>query len=285
MLLAPALTVFVLFRLVPMLWNLVLSFSDWAPGRPLRFIGLDHYEEMLIHDDVFAAAIKNTMIYIASMPLAIAIALGIALLVNAPIRGRNAYRTIVFLSYPLMAVVVAVIWRWLYDEKVGLFNFLLRSAGLISQPVAFLDSTALALPSVIAAAMWQLVGFFMIILLTGLQSIPQHLYEAAAIDGASRLQAFRRVTAPLMRPWIFLCLIIGIVSSFTKFDLIYVMTQGGPGRSTELLITYIYKSAFKLSELAYAAALTVVMFSLFLALTFILNRLSGGEAGKTDVTY
>jgi ABC-type sugar transport system permease subunit len=283
-LLVPALAIFLLYRLIPLSWNFVLSFQFWSPTKPAEFAGLYHYEEMAIYDDVFWEALWNTFVYMAMAPIAIVIALALALMVNSRIRGRGVYRTIIFLSYPLMVVAVGIIWRWLYDGKVGLFNYALRSAGLIDQPIPFLETFQTAMPAVIAAAVWQILGFFMIILLTGLQSIPQHLYEAAAIDGASRWRQFWRITLPLLRPSLFLCFVIGIIASFTSFDLIYVMTGGGPGHATELLITYIYKAAFKLTQFDYAGALTVVMFVLFLALALLGNLLAGGEAGKVDIT-
>jgi multiple sugar transport system permease protein len=237
---------------------------------------------MLFYDDVFWRSLWNTVVFMSSSPIAIALALGIALLVHSPIRGRDFYRAAVFLSYPLMTVAVGIIWRWLYDEKVGLLNYVLRTLGLVSQGIPFLDSVTWAMPAVIVAAVWQIVGLFMIILLAGLQTIPRELHEAAAIDGADARQRFWRVTLPLLRPAVFLCLVIGIISSFTSFDLIYVMTRGGPNYATELLVTYVYRVAFALSKLDYAAALTVVLFLFLLALTWLANRLSGGEAGAVE---
>jgi ABC-type sugar transport system permease subunit len=283
LLLAPALLIFLLFRIIPLLWNLLLSFQFWSPMKAAEWAGLFHYEEMLVYDDVFWTALQNTFVYMLTAPIAIVIALALALLVDSRIRGRGVYRTIIFISYPLMVVAVGIIWRWLYDERVGLINYALRSAGILDQPIAFLESYATALPAVIAAAIWQIVGFFMIILLTGLQSIPPNLYEAASIDGASRTSQFFRITLPLLRPSIFLCFVIAIIASFTSFDLIYVMTGGGPGHATELLITYIYKAAFKLSQFDYAGALTIVMFTLFVGLALLANLLSGGDAGKVDI--
>jgi len=209
--------------------------------------------------------------------------LGLAILVNQKIPGRGLYRTLIFLPYPMMVVAVGIIWRWLYNDSVGLINYLLRMSGLIDQPIAFLESYNFAMAAVMVAAIWQIVGFFMIILLTGLQNIPAHLYEAARIDGASPIHRFWRITLPLLRPAIFLCVILGVIASFTSFDLIYTMTGGGPGQATELLITYIYKNSFTLSQFDYAAAITVVMFLLFLALATIANRLSGGDAGSVDI--
>ena len=282
LLLAPSLAIFFLYRIVPLGWNAVLSVQKWSPLRPAEFAGLYHYEEMLFHDDVFWTSLQNTLVYMASAPIGIALALGLALLVNAGIRGRTVYRAIIFVSYPLMTVAVGIIWRWLYDEKLGLINYALIRLGVVDKGIPFLDSFTWAMPAVIVASIWQIVGFFMIILLAGLQSIPPNLHEAAAIDGADSGQRFLRITVPLLRPSLFLCLVLGIINSFTSFDLIYVMTRGGPSYATELLITYIYRAAFVLSQLDYAAALTVVLFLLLLAVTWAANRASGGEAGAVE---
>ncbi|MGH7334033.1 MAG: carbohydrate ABC transporter permease [Candidatus Rokuibacteriota bacterium] len=282
LLLAPSLAIFFLYRIIPLGWNAVLSVQKWSPLRPAEFAGLYHYEEMFLHDDVFWTSLRNTLVYMSSAPLGIALALALALLVNAGIRGRTVYRAIIFVSYPLMTVAVGIVWRWLYDEKLGLINYALRRLGLITKGIAFLDSFTWAMPSVIVAAVWQIVGFFMIILLAGLQSIPPNLQEAAAIDGADLRQRFLYITLPLLRPSLFLCLVLGIINSFTSFDLIYVMTRGGPNYATELLITYIYRAGFVLSQLDYAAALTVVLFLLLLAVTWAANRVAGGEAGAVE---
>ena len=280
--LLPSLAIFFLYRILPLGWNAWLSVHAWSPLKAAQFIGLEHYEEMLLDDDVFWQALANTLIFIACSPLAIAAALGIALLVNSDLRGAAVYRTIVFLSYPLMTVAVGIIWRWLYDERGGFFNYVLRSTGVIDQPMKFLQSFDLALPCVILADFWQVLGFYMIILLTGLQTIPQHLYEAARVDGVPASARFFRITLPLLKPSIFLCIVVGILNSFTSFDLIYVMTNGGPGHATELLITYIYKAGFGQTRFDYAAALTVVQFLLLVVLTVLANRLSGGNAGSLE---
>jgi ABC-type sugar transport system permease subunit len=282
LLLAPAAAVFLLYRIIPLGWNAVLSVQEWSPFKPAVWIGLDHYREMLFEDSTFWEALANTLWFTASAPVGIAIALAIALLVNTDVRGRDVYRTFVFISYPLMTVAVGIIWRWMLDERVGLFNYALRAAGLIEQPIPFLQSFELALASVIIANIWQIVGFYMIILLTGLQTIPRNLYEAAAIDGANARQQFFRITLPLLRPSLFLCFVIGVMSSFTSFDLVYVMTNGGPGHSSELLVTYIYKAGFEMTRFDYAAALTVVQFALLVALTWIGNKASGGDAGAVE---
>ncbi len=280
--LAPSLAIFLLYRVLPLLWNLVLSLEEWSPLRPPVWVGLDQYDEMLFDDAVFWQALANTLIFIASAPIAIAIALGLALLVNSNIRGRDIYRTIIFVSYPLMTVAVAIIWRWLFDERVGLINYVARTLDLVERPIQFLNSFDWALPSVIVANIWQMLGFYMIVLLTGLQNIPPHLHEAAAIDGANAIRRFWRITLPLLRPSLFLCFVIGMLNSFTSFDLVYVMTGGGPGHATELLVTYIYKLGFAQTRFDYAAAVTVFFFVLLIAITGAANLLSGGNAGAVE---
>lgn len=281
-LLSPSLLIFVLYRIVPLAWNVVLSFQAWSPLHPPTWVGWDNYDEMLNDDDVFWQALWNTLIFMGSQTIGAALALGVALLVNSDLKGASVYRTIVFLSYPLMTVAVAIIWRWMYNERGGLIDYVLRQIGVVDQPIAFLDSFAWALASTIVANTWQVLGFFMIVLLTGLQNIPPHLYEAARVDGAPAWARFARITLPMLRPSIFLCAVIGILNSFAAFDLVYVMTNGGPGHATELLITYIYKEGFGQTRFDYAAALTVAQFVLLMALAWLAHRAAGGNAGALE---
>ena len=280
--LLPSLAIFFLYRVLPLGWNAVLSFQSWSPMRPPRWVGLEHYEEMLFYDDVFWQALLNTLIWIGAAPLTIALALGIALLVNSDLKGASVYRTIVFLSYPLMTVAVGIVWRWMYDERGGFINWALRSAGFIDRPLGFLQSFDMALPAVIVTDVWQILGFYMIVLLAGLQQIPPHLYEAARVDGVPGWARFWRITLPMLRPALFLCAVIGLLNSMTAFDLVYVMTGGGPGNATELLITYIYRMGFGQTKFDYAAAITVVQFALLLLLTVLAHRAAGGNAGAVD---
>jgi multiple sugar transport system permease protein len=279
--LAPSLAIFLLYRVIPVVWNLILSFQYWSPLRPAEPAGFDHYEDLWF-DEVFWQALANTLLVIGSAPIGIVIALGLALLVNADIRGRDIYRTVIFLSYPLMTVAVAIIWRWMFDERVGLINYTAGSLDLVDKPIPFLNSFTWALPSVIAANIWQMLGFYMIILLTGLQNIPHELHEAAAIDGAGAWLRFRRISLPLLRPSIFLTFVIGMLNSITSFDLVYVMTGGGPGRATEILVTYIYKLGFVQTKFDDAAAVTVVFFLLLITTAWAANRLAGGNVGAAE---
>jgi len=278
----PSLAIFLLYRITPIIWNFLLSFQEWQFIGPNIWIGLENYAEM-IRDPVFWQSFKNTLFYFfGGTPIAIALAVLIAVLVNNPIRGRNAYRVMIFLPYPITPVAVAIIWQWLYNEKVGLINYVLRTLRLVSDPVPFLQSFKLALPSVIMTTVWQVLGYFVIIVLTGLQTIPDDLYESAELDGANRFTQFFRITLPLIRSTIFLCFIVGIINSFTVFDIIYVMTDGGPGHATEILVTNIYKNAFTFNRMGYAAAMTVFMFLFLMLVTWYSNRISGGEAGGVN---
>jgi ABC-type sugar transport system permease subunit len=250
--------------------------------RPPRWVGVEHYEEMLLYDEQFWTALGNTLVWIGAAPLAIVLALAIALLVNSDLKGASVYRTIVFLSYPLMTVAVGIVWRWMYDERGGFINWALRSLGVIDRPLGFLQSFDMALPAVIVTDIWQMLGFYMIVLLAGLQQIPPHLYEAARVDGVPAWARFWRITLPMLRPALFLCAVIGLLNSMTAFDLVYVMTNGGPGDATELLITYIYRMGFGQTRFDYAAAVTVVQFVLLVGLAVLANRAAGGNAGAVE---
>lgn len=277
--LLPSMAVLLMYRWLPVLWNLVLSFQNWKPLGSNEWIGARNYQVM-ITDPVFWEALENTLVYFfVGTPIAIVLALILGLLVNEPIRGRNAYRTIIFLPYPITPVAIGLIWQWMLNDRVGLVNHVLRSLGIVEQGIPFLQSFEFALPSVIGTTIWQVVGYFMILVLAGLQTIPESLNDAALIDGASPFRRTWSITLPLIKSTLFLCFIIGIINSFTVFDMVYVMTNGGPGHATEFLVTYIYKNAFEFNRLGYSAAMTFVMFVVLLGVTFLSNRLSGGEAG------
>jgi ABC-type sugar transport system permease subunit len=280
--LLPSLAIFLLYRIIPIGWNFLLSFQEWKVIGANEWVGLEQYVDMFTND-IFWQSFRNTLVYFfLGSPLAIAVAIVIATLVNNPMRGRNFYRVVVFLPYPITPVAIAIIWQWLYNKDVGLINFVLREIGLVEAGIPFLQSFQLALPSVIVTSIWQVLGYFVILILAGLQTIPTDLYESAELDGASPLARFFKITIPLIRPTLFLCFIVGIINSFTVFDMVWVMTRGGPGHATEILITNIYKNAFTFNKIGYAAAMTVFMFVFLLIVTWYSNRLSGGEAGGVE---
>lgn len=282
--LLPSLLIFFLYRVVPLIWNVFLSLGDWNFIKPWQFVGIENYVGMM-EDQVFWESLGNLSLYIFfAIPVSVVFALFIAFLVNAPIRGQNAYRAIIFMPYPMTPVAIGMIWKWLYNEKVGLINYILRELGIVEGGIGFLSS-GWAFPSVIFTMVWHVIGYYMVIILAGMQTIPDELYECAELDGATDWTKMRFITLPLLRASLFLCFIVGVISSFQLFDIIHVMTGGGPGYSTEILITYIYKNAFTYGEVGYASAITVVMFLLLVGITIVVNTMTGGEAGGGQGHY
>jgi multiple sugar transport system permease protein len=215
---------------------------------------------ILFNDSVFRQVFGNTVLFvILSVASHLLLGLGVALVLNKEIFAKPVFRLIALLPWVVPDVVVGIIWRWMFDPVYGAFNDLLIKAGLISTHVQWLSNPKLALPSVIFVNLWRGFPFVMLILLAGLQSIPRVLYEAAAIDGASRWQLFIRITLPSLKKMLVVALALDIVWEVRRFGLIQTMTQGGPGNITEVLSTYIYKQYFQFFRFEYASAVAVVM--------------------------
>jgi ABC-type sugar transport system permease subunit len=263
--LLPAITVLLLYRTVPLLWTFVLSFQEMEFTGETSFVGLANYQRLLT-DDVFVTALVNNVIFLLTIPVGIALALGIALLLNQQFLGSNAFRSLFFLPYILMMVGIAVIWNYIFKTNGGVANFVLTNLGLIDQNISWLGDGSWAKVSVFVVHVWKSIGLYLVIMLAGLQTIPQQVYEVSRIDGASRIQRFRYITLPLLKPTIGVCILVGMILSFKLFDLIRVLTGGGPANETEILITYLYDQAFISGNFGYAAVLTVVLFVLMIAL-------------------
>src|SRR4051794_3117133 len=270
LMLLPALLHSTIFLAVPTIMALVLGFTNYEfDGAPV-FIGVDNYIE-LFKDSTFQAALKNTIIYtIAVVPIAMIIALVLALGLNQKIRGRGFFRTVYYLPVVTATVAAGSVWLWIYNPSGGLANHILGFLGL--GPSAFLNSSSTALASVIVVGIWQGLGAKMLIYLAALQNVRQDLMEAAALDGASRWQTFKAVVWPALGPANFFVLVTAIVQSTSVFDLIFVMTQGGPGTSTTMLTYDIYTNAFQALRLGYASAESVVMMALIGLFIFLGNR-------------
>jgi multiple sugar transport system permease protein len=260
----PAFVVFSVFTAFALLFLLYMTFHEWSIIQPQKpYVGLDNYRE-LAHDERFRRAVINTFYYTgAQVPLTMAVGLGIALLLNLPLRGRGVMRTMFFLPNITPLVVVAIVWKWLYNGDYGLFNFYLLKLHLIDQPLLWLSDKNLAMPSVVLMQVWNGVGFAMVVYLAGLQAIPEELYEAAKVDGAGPFQRLRRITLPMLRPSTIFLLVIEIIFAFQIFAQIFVMTSGGPVDRTTTVVYYVYESAFKFFEMGYAST---VAFALFLML-------------------
>lgn len=263
---------FAALTLVPVIASLALSFLDWDSYSTPRWVGLDNFERM-IHNDTFWKALKNTAYYaVGHVPLTLCAALGFAVLLNQKLKGVRFFRTALFFPYITSLVAVAVVWNMLLSPDMGPVNQFLQAVG-IDNPPGWTTSTTWAMPAVIVASVWRDLGYYMILYLAGLQTIPGELYEAAEVDGASGWQRFRYITVPSLRPTTCFVLIMLTISSFKVFDLIQVMTEGGPGRATLVLSQVIYREGIVQGRFGYSSAVSMVLFVIVLTITVVQFRL------------
>ena len=263
--LSPWLMGVLVFTTIPIGLSLYYSFCNYPLVQPPVFVGLHNYNYMM-HDHVFWISLQNTLLYaLMSLPMGMVIALTLALLLNANIRGLSIYRTIIFLPSLIPLVASAMLWLWMYNSKLGLINVTLRSLG-IDHPPPWLTSTHWAMPALVLMSFWSL-GNTVVIYLAGLQDVPRELYEAADLDGANLPRKIWHVTLPSISPVIFFNLIMGIIGSLQTFTQPFIMTQGGPIRATYLYTMYLYDNAFTFLRMGYASALAWVQLVLVLALT------------------
>jgi multiple sugar transport system permease protein len=268
----PNLIGFALFTLIPMAFSLVLALLHWDGANEISWAGLDNFRQLL-DDETFRISLFNTFYYvIGTVPLTMMASLGLALLLNKPLRGRNFFRTTFFFPYVASLVAVAVVWNMLFHPAMGPVNQLLVALG-VDNPPRWTASIDWAMPTVIMASIWKGMGYYMIIYLAALQGIPGYLYEAAEIDGANGWQKFRYVTLPMLTPATFFVSILLIISSFKVFDLILVMTNGGPGRATNVLVIHTYNTAFREFRFGYSSAIAMVLFVIVLAITLVQFRM------------
>lgn len=269
--LAPSLIALLAFSIGPMIGTLWVSLQEWNLIRPAEFVGLDNFRD-LWHDDDAWRALRNTIYYLVGyLPLVLVGGLALAVLVNRKLRGVNLFRGLYFLPVVTSWVVVSLLWRWLLNPTDGIVNWLLGQVG-IDGPGWWTDRTW-AMPSVILASAWKDVGFVMIILLAGLQGIDATLYEAARIDGASAWRQLRSVTLPLLTPSLFFVVVISLINGFQVFEQVWVMTDGGPAGASTVMVEQIVKNTFRYGRAGYAAAQSVVLFAIILAVTAIQLRL------------
>lgn len=271
--LLPSLAVVAVFVVFPIFFSLYLSFHKWAiltPEKP--FVGLANFQRLFTSAE-FWQCLGNTFIYTAGVvPVGAAASLGLALLLDRAVAGSGFFRTAFFLPTITSIIAIAVVWLWVYDDANGLANTLLRLVGL--KPVRWLTSTKTSLLSLIIMTVWKNAGYHMVVFLAGLQAIPPSLHEAATIDGATPAQRFRYVTWPLLAPTTVFVLVTNTIFTFQVFGPIYVMTGGGPVRSTSVIVYYLYQRAFEFQEMGYASAVAWIIFLILIALTTLQMRLS-----------
>jgi multiple sugar transport system permease protein len=277
MFLAPALGLIGVFFFLPVVAAFLLSVTDFdiyavADLSNARWVGLDNYAALLRHP-VFWTALKNTFYFaLVGGPLTVAVSLGAAMLVNARLtRFRGFFRTVYFIPFVTTLVAVAIVWRYLYHPEYGLLNHLLGLAGI--DPVNWLGDPRWAMPAIIVMAVWKNFGYNMLIFIAGLQSIPTELYEAAELDGAGGWRRFRHVTLPMLAPTFFFVGVVTMIGYFQLFAEPYVMTAGGPLKSTTSLVLFMYEEGFRWWRMGFAAALAFVLFLIIMAWTAIQLRI------------
>lgn len=259
----PALVGTLIFIIIPVICSFGLSFAKWDLLNPIQFVGLANYRE-IFSEALFYKILLNTIVFaLATSVLGVIIPLVLACILNSKIRGAEFYKTAYFLPFITPMIVIGVVWEWIFDPNIGLLNHVLHLH------INWLYDTHFAMPALIIVSVWKLIGYNMVIFLSSLSGISQSMFEAAKIDGANELQTFKNVTVPLLSPTIFFVVIITAISSFQVFDLIYLMTQGGPLNSTNVLVYAIYQNAFEYFNVGKASAIAYVLFVIILVLTLV----------------
>ncbi len=263
---APWLIGLVFFTGGPILASLAISFTKWRLLSPPEWIGLQNYIEMF-RDEGTRVSLGNTLFYTGlSVPLGLLTSLFVALLLNQRARGSNLFRTLFYLPTITSGVAMALLWLWLLNPEFGLINLALGLIGI--KGPAWLQDPHWAKPALVLMSLWT-IGTSMVIFLAGLQGMPQHLYDAAKIDGANQLREFWHVTVPMLTPTIFFVMVTSIIASFQTFTNVYVMTRGGPGWSTLMYGLYLYNNAFEYLRMGFASAMAWGLFLVILALTLL----------------
>lgn len=262
----PALIGTFLFIIIPIFCSFGLSFSEWDLLNEIHFVGLSNYKSVFTEPE-FLQILINTVVYAVSTTVfAVIIPLFIASIINNKIKGSELFKTIYFLPFITPAVVIAIVWAWIFDPNIGLVNTLFHTH------YTWLFSTKLAMPVLIFVSVWKLVGYNVVLFLTGFSTIDKTVYEASKIDGATAYQTFFDITVPLLKPTIYFVTTVTAISSFQIFDLIYVMMQGGPNDSTNVIVYSIYKYAFEYFDIGKSCALAYILFAIILVLALVQKK-------------
>ncbi len=264
----PALVGTFIFIVVPIFCSFALSFCDWDLLNNITFVGFDNYKFVLSEDE-FIQILFNTLVYAFSTTLfAVIIPLIIASKLNTKIRGSELFKVLYFLPFITPAVVIAIVWAWIFDPNIGAVNTLLKLH------FTWLFDTRLAMPVLIFVSVWKLVGYNIVLFLTGFSNIDNSVYEAAKIDGAREKEIFFKITLPLLKPTTYFVILVTAISSFQVFDLIYVMTSGGPNDSTNVIVYSIYKYAFEYFDIGKSCALAYILFAIIFVLAIFQRKTS-----------
>ncbi len=283
---APAVILFCIFVLIPVITSFFLSFTKYNILSPPQWVGLGNYRQILFNDLRFWKALRNTAIYVAGIvPVGISISLSLAVAIDQKIKFKNLYKTMFFMPIVTSVIAYSVIWRWLFaGEKYGLINHWLIRLGF--RPVDWLMNPTSILPAIMIVAIWGGLGYNMFLLLAGLQTIPNTFYEAAEVDGATPWHKFWYVTLPLLRPTLVFVLIMSVINSFQVFEQVYIMTAGtsegvgGVLDSGLTLVSYLYEKGFQRFEMGYASAIAYILFGIIFVVTLINFKI-----GRSRIEY
>ena len=269
--LLPNIIGFITLTFIPVVASLLLSFTDWDAFGVPNFIGLKNYSDMFM-DETFRISFKNNIYFtVGSVPATIVLGLALAVLMNNKSKYIGIFRTIYFTPYITATIAVSVVWLAIYHPTMGPVNGFLRSIGIVNPP-QWTASSTWAMPSIILMSIWKSCGYCMVLFMAGLQGISREYYEASEIDGATRWEQFVNITLPMLSPTIFFVTVMGIINSFMVFDQIYIMTEGGPGRATNVLVYHIYKESFQNYNFGYASAMAYFLFVLIMVVTLLQFR-------------
>ena len=264
----PVITINVLFFVIPLIKVVYMSLFDWKLQGAPDFLGLQNYIR-IFSDEKFINSLIFTFKYaLLVTPMLFLLAFLLALLVNQAFRGVGIFRTLYFAPVVISMTTCSLVWLWIYNDLYGILNYLLTEAGMIAQNVTWMNSGATSLPAVCFMVTWKMAGFTMLMLLAAFQSIDHKIYEAASIDGASKMQGFFRITLPLIKPYVALAMVISVIGSVLAFEQFQVMTKGGPSSSTLTAVFYIYNTSFKYFKFGYGSAMSMILLVILGALSY-----------------
>jgi multiple sugar transport system permease protein len=280
----PSVILITLLNVVPLVQGILVSVQrqNMVRPNPTSFVGFRHYHRALFEEEIFWSSLGRTIVWTGgSVVGGYIVALALALLLNREIHGRGFFRALLLIPWVIPDAATALIWKWLYADQYGVFNFLLISFGLADRQIQWLADPNMAMVSVILVQIWKLTPVMFIVLLAALQNVPTELHEAAELDGAGPIQRFRYVTFPVIRPTSVVITLLASIWTFQSFDIVYLLTGGGPADATEILPTLIYQKAFWASEIGYASALgmlTLVCLVILSVAYLLVYRSQGAKA-------
>ncbi len=263
----PPLIIFTIFIFIPMGVALFISLQKWNLLSSMHFIGIANYKKMFLSSHFWNSLAVSLLYVLGTVPVSIGVALIIAIMLNQSLHGISFFRIMIYLPVITSMAAAAIVFQYLFEPNIGYFNHILSVFGL--PPLQWLNDRHQALIAVIIVGIWKRVGYNTIILLAGLQSIPRYYYEAAMIDGASRMQMIRKITIPLLSSVTFFVTVMQIIASLKVFTSIVVMTEGGPARGTDVLPYYLYKNAFQYHKMGYASAVAIFLFTIIFIFTLL----------------